>query len=78
MSDLLILGHNLLDTRVLDLDAFRLEFLTTVYDAADRSVGAYVKAAAICSILNDWSGMDVEKAVAYILSCQVLYYIQCI
>lgn len=37
-----------------------------------------MKAAAICSMLNDWSGMDVEKSVAYILSCQVLCYIQCV
>ncbi|KAG0575744.1 hypothetical protein KC19_5G027400 [Ceratodon purpureus] len=27
-------------------------------------------AAAICSMLDDWSGMDVEKSVAYILGCQ--------
>lgn len=49
-----------------------------VNDAADGFVGVYLKAAAICSMLNDWSGMDVEKSVAYILSCQVLHYIQCV
>ena len=41
----------------------------TDYDAADGTL--CVKAAAICSMLNNWSGMDVEKSVAYILSCQV-------
>jgi hypothetical protein len=45
---------------------------------ADGFVGVYLKAAAICSMLNDWSGMDVEKSVAYILSCQVLYHLQCV
>lgn len=37
---------------------------------AERDLRFTYCAAAICSMLNDWSGMDVEKSVAYILSCQ--------
>jgi len=28
-------------------------------------------AAAISSLLNDWSGVDIDRATNYILSCQV-------
>uniref|UniRef100_A0A7I4B6A1 Prenyltransferase alpha-alpha toroid domain-containing protein n=1 Tax=Physcomitrium patens TaxID=3218 RepID=A0A7I4B6A1_PHYPA len=44
--------------------------LKNVHDAAEGFVWVYVKVATICSLLNGWRGMIVEKSVSHILSCQ--------
>lgn len=34
--------------------------------------------AAICSLLDNWSGMDREKAKEYIVNCQVCLVVICV
>lgn len=41
-----------------------------IHTGAERDLRFVFCAAAICSMLDDWSGMDKEKAKDYILNCQ--------
>ncbi|XP_077216062.1 prenyltransferase family protein isoform X2 [Tasmannia lanceolata] len=41
-----------------------------IHTGAEKDLRFVYCAAAICSMLNDWSGMDKGKAMAYIIQCQ--------
>ena len=42
-----------------------------IHTGAEKDLRFVFCAAAICSMLENWSGMDKEKVKKYILNCQV-------
>ncbi|XP_057813740.2 geranylgeranyl transferase type-1 subunit beta [Cryptomeria japonica] len=76
LSILRIMGDDLaqLDKKILlksmkNLQQFDGSF-TPLHTGAETDLRFVFCAAAICFMLNDWSGMDMHKALGYILSCQ--------
>ncbi|KAH9703093.1 Geranylgeranyl transferase type-1 subunit beta [Citrus sinensis] len=49
-----------------------------IHFGAEKDLRFVYCAAAICFLLEDWSGMDRERAKAYILNCQFVQHILCI
>ncbi|KAH9324759.1 hypothetical protein KI387_004937, partial [Taxus chinensis] len=43
---------------------------TSIHTGAETDLRFVFCAAAICFMLNDWSGMDVDKTLGYIVNCQ--------
>ncbi|NP_001347555.1 geranylgeranyl transferase type-1 subunit beta-like [Aegilops tauschii subsp. strangulata] len=76
LATLKIVGYDVLnlDSKVLLLSMKKLQqpdgsFMPT-HIGAETDLRFVYCAAAICSMLKDWSGMDKEKAKEYILNCQ--------
>ncbi|KAI3902228.1 hypothetical protein MKW92_025909 [Papaver armeniacum] len=53
-----------------DLLTIYLEIFMPIHTGAEKDLRLIYCAASISSLLNNWSGMDMEKAEEYIVNCQ--------